>query len=162
MKGEHEKVIVTRHWILPVPEALKLLPLLGLAALIGSIGLATFGIVRKKEKPPIPDYVDEIEALERPRWHLRQWISSRKRQRLSDLTDNNLKIRFVFQQMLRHRIKSEPDVLFRTPNELANAQDPIENQLMNSYNRVRYGNKTATDQEVQFAADYLDAISHHL
>ena len=106
--------------------------------------------------------MDEIEALERPHWHLRQWISSRKRQRLSDFTDNNLKIRFVFQQMLRHRIKSEPDVLFRTPNELTNAQDPLENQLMNSYNRVRYGNKAATDQEVHFAADYLSAITHRL
>ena len=159
MKGEHEKVIVSWHLNLPVPEALKLLPLLGLAALIGSIGLATYGIVRKKEKPPIPDYVDEIEVLERSRWHLRQWNSSRKRQRLSDFTDNNLKIRFVFQQMLRHRTKSEPDILFRTPNELANAQDPLENQLMSSYNRVRYGNKTATDQEVQSAADYLNAIT---
>lgn len=158
-EGEHIKSSVSWHLNLPVPEALKLLPFLGLAALIGSIGLATYGIVRKKEKPPIPDYVDEIEALERPRWHLRQWNSSRKRQRLSDFTDNNLKIRFVFQKMLRHRVKSEPDVLFRTPNELANAQDPIENQLMNSYNRIRYGNKTATDQEVQSAADYLNAIT---
>lgn len=131
------------------------LPLAGLIAMLATIGFAVGRGLRKKPAPKNCDYVDEVEALERPRFRLWDWLRGRRPQRLSDFSDNNQKVRFLFQQLLRQKLRSDPAAIFQTPNELADPDTPGEGELARLYNRVRYGGERATDQEVEEAARVL-------
>lgn len=144
------------HFQFGLPEnsyLISWLPLAGLIAMLATIGFAATRVLRRPNTPKSCDYVDEIEALERPRFRLGDWLRQRKPQRLSDFSDNNKKVRFLFQQLLRRKQKSDPAALCRTPNELA--ESPAETLLAQLYNRVRYGGEQATDQEVAEAANSL-------
>ncbi|MDD6023387.1 MAG: hypothetical protein PUC06_03975, partial [Oscillospiraceae bacterium] len=89
-------------------------------AAAGMVTGLVMGIVRRaKSKPRLiegEDYVDEIEALERPRKHRR--FHRQSGQSFSGFADDRLKIRFAFQQLLRRRKEKDNLAHTKTPNEL--------------------------------------------
>lgn len=118
---------------------------LGLAAAITYRQRRPKGVVKETE-----DYVDEVEWLQRPR--LRQWVKNRfqpKRHYQGDM-----QIRYAFQIMLLRRQQAGETVFYRTPNELRR-QEPVENALIDAYNRVRYGDSEPTAEELALADRYI-------
>lgn len=156
--GSHTSEIKP-HYHFDLPEnsyAIAWLPLAGLLAVLVSIGLVTVKAVKKRPPRTNGDYVDTIEFLERPRFSIKSWLTDRKAQKITDFADNNMKIRFVFQQFLRDKCRSEPNACSKTPTELADESDPVESHLAQIYNGIRYGKANATDEDVALAAEYLD------
>lgn len=123
------------------------------------VGISRRNLTRDAETDAAGDYVDEIEFLERPKRKRR--FRSNRPQRFSDFTDDRLKIRFAFQQLLRHRMEQNPSAYTCTPNELKNEELPDEATLIDAYNRVRYGNGTATPEEVSAAGRYVESLHHN-
>lgn len=156
--GSHVSEIKS-HYHFDLPEssyAIAWLPLAGLLALLSTIGLTTAKVLKNRPPRPETDYVDTIEYLERPRLSIKNWFKNKKYQKITDFSDNNLKIRFIFQQFLRDKSVTEPNALSKTPTELAGNGDPAEVHLAQIYNRVRYANVTATDSDIALAAEYLN------
>lgn len=120
------------------------------------------GIVRRaKSKPRLiegEDYVDEIEALERPRTHRR--FHRQSGQSFSDFADDRLKIRFAFQQLLRRRKEKDNLAHTKTPNELRQEELEEEDRLIAAYNRVRYGDGNVTKKDILAAKRYLELLKH--
>jgi hypothetical protein len=108
---------------------------------------------RAKKQDAVLDYVDEIERLERPRSFLRR--KTRGRQKLSDFRSPNMKLRFVFQQLLRKKQKTRSDALTRTPNELKDDTVQDEATVIAAYNRVKYAQGDVNPEELRAAERYL-------
>lgn len=124
---------------------------------VGAVALVTVSgllILRKKRHkkeavPEICDYVDEIERLERPKWRsFSRW--RRKTVKVSNYR-GAMKIRFAFQQFLKKRLAEDSAARTKTPNELRREGHPDEDTLIDSYNRVRYGNRDVTEEELAAA-----------
>ena len=129
--------------------------IIGLASVLGIALKRSLGRSRS-EKVEQPDYVDEIERLHHPGFHLfRGW--SRK-QKLSDFSSNAMKIRFLFQQLLKTRSRQDSSAFSKTPNELRQSQASGEQTLIDAYNRVRYGQGGATAEEVSAAVQWLRQV----
>jgi hypothetical protein len=108
---------------------------------------------RAKKQEAVSDYVDEIERLERPRSFLRR--KTRGRQKLSDFQSPDLKLRFVFQQLLRKKQKTQPGAITRTPNELRDDTVHDEATVIAAYNRVKYAQGDVSPEELRAAERYL-------
>jgi hypothetical protein len=134
-----------------------LLVLLFVALAIGlctAAGAALLGArKRAKKQEAVSDYVDEIERLERPKGFLRR--KTRGRQKLSDFQSPNLKLRFVFQQLLRKKQKTQPGAITRTPNELRDDTIRDEETVIAAYNRVKYAQGDVGPEELRAAERYL-------
>jgi hypothetical protein len=134
-----------------------LLVLLFVALAIGlctAAGAALLGArKRAKKQEAVSDYVDEIERLERPKGFLRR--KTRGRQKLSDFQSPNLKLRFVFQQLLRKKQKTQPGAITRTPNELRDDTIRDEETVIAAYNRVKYAQGDVSPEELRAAERYL-------
>lgn len=107
-----------------------------------------------KSDDDICDFEDEIEELEHPRFGLR-WKTRRKKQRYRDIQDPALKIRYVFQQLLRRKAKNDGTAIVKTPNELLDTSIPDEETLICSYNRVKYACGSVSGPELEAAERYL-------
>lgn len=129
--------------------------IIGLACVLGIALKRSLGRTRS-EKMGQPDYVDEIERLRHPGFHL--FRGRGRKQKLSDFSSNAMKIRFLFQQLLKARSHQDSSVFSKTPNELRQSQAPGEQTLIDAYNRVRYGQGDATAEEVASAAQWLRKI----
>jgi hypothetical protein len=117
-------------------------------------GVALLGArKRAKKQEAVSDFVDEIERLERPKGFLRR--KNRGRQKLSDFQSPDLKLRFVFQQLLRKKQKTRPDALTRTPNELKDDTVRDEETVIAAYNRVKYAQGDVSPEELRAAERYL-------
>ncbi len=137
-------------------NTMPILVILGVISLLAMLGGTCLAFMRpKRKKENVLDYVDEVENLERPENFLRRWLEQRKKQKFSDLTDNNLKIRFVFQQLMRRRQTDIPNVITKTPREIVNQDQPLEQDLLEAYHRVRYQGKNATEKDVSAAEQLL-------
>lgn len=130
-----------------------------LAAAALAAGLVV-GIVHKaKPKQRLietEDYIDEIEALDRP--PKLRWFQRKRGQRFTDFADDRMKIRFAFQQLLRRRRKKDPLAHTKTPNELREEDLQEEDTLIAAYNRVRYGAGTPSAEDVAAATRYLEHL----
>ena len=112
------------------------------------------------------DYVDENESL----FDMKQMLSDtranmanalkklRERpQKLDDFPDSRMKIRFVFQQMLKRVKLRNPKAAAQTPNEIYKKEYAGEEdfrQFMDYYNQAKYGE----DELPADAADLAQAI----
>jgi hypothetical protein len=108
---------------------------------------------RAKKQETVSDFVDEVEKLERPKGFLRR--KQRGRQKLSDFRSPNMKLRFVFQQLLRKKQKTQPQAITKTPNELRDDTVQDEETVISAYNRVKYAQGEVTPEELQAAERYL-------
>lgn len=110
---------------------------------------------RRIQEGQSADFEDEVEALERPRFRrpLRRGRQSYRR-----IQDPSLKIRYVFQQLLRQRVKQDGGALCKTPNELLNREKPDEETLIGAYNRVRYAGGAVSTAELEAAERYLKQL----
>jgi hypothetical protein len=111
---------------------------------------------RAKKQEAVSDFVDEIERLERPRGFLHR--KTRGRQKLSDFRSPNMRLRFVFQQLLRKKQKTRPDALTRTPNELKDDTVRDEATVIAAYNRVKYAQGDVSPEELRAAERYLKQL----
>ncbi|MFC5648490.1 DUF4129 domain-containing protein [Paenibacillus solisilvae] len=111
-------------------------------------------------------YVDEEKSIRKPGFLSGIWRSSSKEPRIrwKDLQDNESRIRYLYRQWVGHRVKSgyafKPHL---TPNETGvelslqpqkqvskTSQDQsLGDELIRSYNRVRYGGKTVSDEQLR-------------
>lgn len=128
-----------------------MLLVVGAVALVTASGLWILRKKRHKKEtaPELCDYVDEIERLERPKWRPFS-RRGRKKAKMSDYR-GAMKIRFAFQQLLKRRLEEDGTARSKTPNELRRAGHPDEDTLIDSYNRVRYGNRGVTEAEIAAA-----------
>ncbi len=131
-----------------------------IALIIGGGALATGGVVyvfharkvfRRRELPGPRDYEDTVERLERPARKPRGQRSGRQRRKEYQ---GAMKIRFAFQQLMRRRQAKGCQVYSKTPNELRE-DVALEDDLIDAYNQVRYGDKEPTDEELSAAEAYL-------
>ena len=131
-------------------------------AAAGMVTGLVVGIVRRARPKPQriegEDYIDEIEALERPRKHWR--FHRQSGQSFSDFADDRLKIRFAFQQLLRRRKEKDNLAHTKTPNELRQEELEEEDRLIATYNRVRYGDGNVTKEDILAAKRYLELLKH--
>ena len=113
------------------------------------------------------DYVDENESL----FDMKQMLSDtranigsalkrfRERpQKLEDFPDDRLKIRFVFQQMLRRVKMRNPAATAQTPNEIYEKEYAGETdfrQFMDYYNQAKYSNAPLPDDAAEVARAIL-------
>lgn len=107
-----------------------------------------------KNTDGVCDFEDEIEELERPRFGLR-WRLGKKKQHYRDIQDPALKIRYVFQQLLRRKSKNDGTAIVKTPNELLDTTVPDEETLICAYNRVKYACGNVSGTELEAAERYL-------
>ena len=125
----------------------------GLLAAAGAVW--TYRARRPKDHPPDleADYVDEYERLERPRWRLfrrgRDWRPDRR------AYQGGMLVRYAFQTLLRARLKSDPTASAKTPNELRERDGTEEDELIDAYNRVRYGDGAVTQGELEAVRRWL-------
>lgn len=108
---------------------------------------------RPREEAEVQDYIDEVEQLERPVRKRRKWFN--RKQRIEDFQSPGMKIRFAFQQLLRKREQTEPMACTKTPNELRQQDEADANDIINAYNRVKYGTGGVTEQELRAAQRYV-------
>ena len=97
------------------------------------------------------DYVEEYEALERPKWRL----FHRKRKERHPDYQGAMKVRFAFQILLKSRMKSDPSAFSKTPNELRDDKDENEDSLIDAYNRVRYGDGNVPQGQLEKVEKWL-------
>ena len=95
------------------------------------------------------DYVEEYEALERPKWRL----FHRKRKERHPDYQGAMKVRYAFQTLLRNRMKQDPTAYTKTPNELRKEQDT--DDLIDAYNRVRYGDGNVPQGQLENVEKWL-------
>lgn len=107
-----------------------------------------------KNTDGVCDFEDELEELERPRFGFR-WRSRKKKQRYRDIQDPALKIRYVFQQLLRRKAKDDGAAVVKTPNELLDTNVPDEETLICAYNRVKYACADVSGEALEAAERYL-------
>jgi hypothetical protein len=139
-------------WLSTVLLVILLVTLaIGLCVAAGAVFLGARKRAKKQEV--ISDFVDEIEQLERPKGFLRR--KTRGRQKLSDFQSPNMKLRFVFQQLLRKKQKTQPQAITKTPNELRDDTIQDEETVIAAYNRVKYAQGNVSPQELQAAERYL-------
>ena len=133
-----------------------LLVAVGVALLAGAAGTAMLRSRRGKARnAQEPDYVDEVEALKRPRRRLFDWLKHRTGPR-SDY-HGAMKIRFAFQQLLRRRKETDSTAYAKTPNELRQPGQADQDALIDAYNRVRYGHGGVTEADIAAAERVLKA-----
>lgn len=139
-------------WLLTILlVAVTVVLLLSVAAGAGAVLLRQRK--RPQEEAEAPDYIDEIEQLERPVKKRRKWL--KRKQRMEDFESSGMKIRFAFQQLLRRREQTEPMACTKTPNELRERNNSDADAIINAYNRVKYGTGAVTEQELQAARRYV-------
>jgi amino acid transporter len=139
-------------WLSTVLLVILLVTLaIGLCAAAGAVLLGARKRAKKQETAS--DFVDEVEKLERPKGFLRR--KQRGRQKLSDFRSPNMKLRFVFQQLLRKKQKTQPQAITKTPNELRDDTIQDEKTVISAYNRVKYAQGEVTPEELQAAERYL-------
>ena len=101
------------------------------------------------------DYVEEYENLECPKLSLFQ----RKRREKLGNYQGAMKVRYAFQLLLRKKMKSDPSAFSKTPNELREEADT--DDLIDAYNRVRYGDGTVTQGQLENVEKWLKKIGKH-
>jgi amino acid transporter len=139
-------------WLSTVLLVILLVTLaIGLCVAAGAVLLGARKRAKKQES--VSDFVDEVEKLERPKGFLRR--KQRGKQKLSDFQSPNMKLRFVFQQLLRKKQKTQPDAITRTPNELRDDTVRDEETVIAAYNRVKYAQGDVSPEELQAAERYL-------
>jgi hypothetical protein len=139
-------------WLSTVLLVILLVTLaIGLCVATGAVLLGARKRAKKQEA--VSDYVDEIERLERPKGFLRR--KTRGRQKLSDFQSPDMKLRFVFQQLLRKKQKTQPGAITRTPNELRDDTIRDEETVIAAYNRVKYAQGDVGPEELRAAERYL-------
>lgn len=112
------------------------------------------------------DYVDETESL----FSWKQALESAtegirgvlhkltdRPQKFDDFQDGRLKIRFVYQQLLRQRMAEENGTSgqYETPNELQTHLSPESGHFMGVYNAVRYDGAAPDDAALSEAKSLL-------
>ncbi|WP_019536101.1 DUF4129 domain-containing protein [Paenibacillus ginsengihumi] len=116
-------------------------------------------------------YEDDVERLVswqelNGHWasRLKQWLTPDRKARWSDLTDNRERIRFLYRAMLEESVRR--GYVFKahlTPRETERdlqrwqAERPRRMEpLIGLYERVRYGRRDASDEEVRAAKEMLE------
>lgn len=113
------------------------------------------------------DYIDETESL----FDAKQLLSDagarmkgalhklRERpQKIDDFPDNRMKVRFVFQQLLKRVKTRDPSAAAKTPNEIYSAEYPGEEdfrEFMDYYNEAKYSKEDVPDDAVNCAREIL-------
>ena len=124
------------------------------AGMIAAAGAVFVYQVRKPKANPSDtpmDYVEEYEALEHPKWRL---FHRKRKERLPDY-QGAMKVRYAFQTLLRNRMKQDPVAYTKTPNELRKVQDTLEDELIDAYNRVRYGDGIVPQGQLENVEKWL-------
>ena len=124
------------------------------AGMVAAAGAVFIYQVRKPKANPSDtpmDYVEEYETLERPGWRL----FHRKHKARDQDYQGAMKVRYAFQTLLRNRMKQDPIAYTKTPNELRKAQDALEDELIDAYNRVRYGDGNVTQGQLEKVEKWL-------
>lgn len=109
------------------------------------------------------DYIDESESL----FDMKKMLSDTRNnmknalkkiqerpQKLEDFPDNRMKIRFVFQQMLKRVKLRNPGAAAKTPNEIYRAEYDGETEFrefMDYYNAARYSDQELPDEAAECA-----------
>ena len=121
------------------------------AGMIAAAGAVFVYQVRKPKANPSDkpmDYVEEYEKLERPKWRL----FHRKRKERHPNYQGPMKVRYAFQILLQQRMKTDHSAFAKTPNEL---REPDENDLIDAYNRVRYGDGNVPQGQLENVEKWL-------
>ena len=124
------------------------------AGMIAAVGTVFVYQARKPKANPSDtpmDYVEEYEALERPKLRL---FRRKRREKPTDY-QGAMKVRYAFQTLLRNRMKLDPVAYTKTPNELRKAQDTLEDELIDAYNRVRYGDGNVPQGQLENVEKWL-------
>ena len=77
-------------------------------------------------------------------------------QKFDDFKDDRLKIRFVYQQLLKRLQKDNSGSLYQTPNELQAALPEHAESFIAAYNGVRYADAAPDSEAVAQAKQLLD------
>lgn len=117
-------------------------------------GLFLRNRMKTKKAEEIVDYEDYVEKLERPGL-LRRWRDRKNKQKIRDFESPAMKIRYIFQQMLRKKAREDGTAIIKTPNELLDPSVSDEDILVATYNRVKYGNRDVTPEELEVAERYF-------
>ena len=128
------------------------------AGMIAAAGAVVVYQVRKPKANPSEttmDYVEEYEKLERPKLHL---FHRKQREKRQDY-QGPMKVRYAFRIMLRQRMKKDHTAFAKTPNEL---REPDEDDLIDAYNRVRYGDGNVTPGQLEKVEDWLKKTGKHI
>ena len=105
-------------------------------------------------------YIDEVKSIRQPGRFGGLWRSSSKEPRLrwKDLQDNESRIRYLYRQWVGRRVRNgyafKPHL---TPSEtgaelrlqLQKHENTAGDELVQSYNRVRYGGKAVSDEQLR-------------
>lgn len=113
------------------------------------------------------DYVDESESL----FDMKKMLSDTRNnmknalkklrerpQKLDDFTDNRMKVRFAFQQILKNVKLLNPGASSQTPNELYNSEyygEQALREFMDYYNEAKYSNQEIPDDAAACARAIL-------
>ncbi len=113
------------------------------------------------------DYVDETENLfnvgemlgdtrDRMKKALKRFRE--RPQRMEDLPDSRMKVRFAFQQLLKRTLPQDPGAMAKTPNEILEtdtAQQQDMAQFISYYNAARYSHEDVPEAAVDCAKKIL-------
>lgn len=122
------------------------------AVALGVGGLMIHRRLKKREEREPEDFEDFVEKLEHPSLFRR--LKKRKdKSRLRDYETPAMKIRFVFQQLLRKKQKSG-SVICKTPNELLDVSVTDEDVLIRAYNQVKYGHGQISEEDLAAVERY--------
>lgn len=143
----------------PASTLLLVILLAAAAAAVATVSgtlILRHGRPERKAPPEVRDYEDLVEKLVRPK----RRPFSRRGRRKAKISDyrGTMKIRFALQQLLKKRMEENGAARAKTPNELRRAGHPDENILIDSYNRVRYGNSDVTEAEIAAAERVVKAL----
>lgn len=130
--------------------------------LCGAIALGVGGLflhqrLKKRESRETEAYEDFVEKLDHPGL-FRRFRGRKGKQRLKDYDTPAMKIRFVFQQLLRKKQHQQGSVAHKTPNELLDVTVTDEATLVAAYNRVKYGHGQISPEELAAAKRYYDRL----
>lgn len=121
------------------------------SVLLGSLVIRSR--MKGRNEKEIVDYEDFVEKLDRPGF-LKRWQNRKKGQKLRDFDSPAMKIRFIFQQMLRRKAKDDNSAILKTPNELLDPTVTDEDILVDAYNRVKYGKGNVSNEDLAAAERY--------
>ena len=116
-------------------------------------GLLVRSRIKGRREKEIVDYEDFVEKLDRPGFFKRR-KAQKKGQKLRDFDSPAMKIRFIFQQMLRRKAQEDGRAILKTPNELMDPTVADEDIRVDAYNRVKYGKGNVSEEELTAAERY--------